>query len=151
MDSFSIVECTAEYETIKELFLEYSQIQGAESCFVSFDRELADLALYYAGGALLIGYAAGVPAACAALKKTDGSTGEIKRLYVRPEFRGRGYARRMLDAVLEHAGRLDFDAVTLTTKPAVMRRAYELYGRMGFLQTGEQNGTVSMCLKLQEN
>lgn len=38
------------YEVVKELFLEYSQIKGAESCFISLDKELADLEGFYKGG-----------------------------------------------------------------------------------------------------
>ena len=45
-----------DYEAAKELILEYSQIKGAEGCFVSLDKELADLEGFYQDGALLLGY-----------------------------------------------------------------------------------------------
>jgi hypothetical protein len=41
------VKCSADYTVIKNLFTEYSQIKGAEGCFVSFDRELVDLEGFY--------------------------------------------------------------------------------------------------------
>ena len=50
-----------DIEVVKELFKEYSQIKGAESCFVSFDKELADLEAFYSGGALLVGYEDNTP------------------------------------------------------------------------------------------
>lgn len=50
------VKCSTEYTVIKNLFTEYSQIKGAEGCFVSFDKELADLKGFYSGGAILLGY-----------------------------------------------------------------------------------------------
>ena len=56
------------YEVVKELFLEYSQIKGAESCFISLDKELADLEGFYKGGALLLGYENGNPIATIAIK-----------------------------------------------------------------------------------
>lgn len=45
-----------DFEAAKELILEYSKIKGAESCFVSLDKELADLEGFYCDGALLLGY-----------------------------------------------------------------------------------------------
>ena len=54
MSEFNVGVCK-DNEVIKEIFKEYSQIKGAESCFVSFDKELADLDGYYKGGALLLG------------------------------------------------------------------------------------------------
>ena len=44
------------YEAAKELILEYSKIKGAEACFVSLNKELADLEGFYKDGALLLGY-----------------------------------------------------------------------------------------------
>ena len=48
-------ECTNP-DIVKELFVEYSHIKGAESCFVSFDKELNDLLGFYSGGAIIVGY-----------------------------------------------------------------------------------------------
>lgn len=53
MSEFNVGVCK-DNEVIKEIFKEYSQIKGAESCFVSFDKELSDLDGYYKGGALLL-------------------------------------------------------------------------------------------------
>ena len=57
------VKACSETETIKNLFVEYSHIKGAESCFVSFDKELNDLAGYYSGGTILVGYEEDKPVA----------------------------------------------------------------------------------------
>lgn len=59
MSEFNVGGCK-DNEVIKEIFKEYSQIEGAESCFVSFDKELADLDGYYKGGALLLGSEDGI-------------------------------------------------------------------------------------------
>ena len=68
--SFQISECR-DLNEIKELFLEYSKIKGAESCFVALDKELRDLDSYYSGGALLVGYEDDEPVACIAIRKLD--------------------------------------------------------------------------------
>ena len=65
------IKCSEDYSTIKELFVEYSQIKGAEGCFVSFDRELADLKGYYKDGAIILGYEDDIPFGCIAIKKED--------------------------------------------------------------------------------
>ena len=52
---FETKECTNP-DIVKEFFVEYSHIKGAESCFVSFDKELNDLPGYYSGGAIIVGY-----------------------------------------------------------------------------------------------
>ncbi|MCR4714650.1 MAG: hypothetical protein K5751_09790 [Treponemataceae bacterium] len=68
---FEIKDCD-DYEVAKELIREYSKIKGAESCFVSLDKELADLDGYYKGGALLIGYENRTPIATIAIRNIDG-------------------------------------------------------------------------------
>ena len=60
MKAFVVSECH-EFGIIRELFLEYSKIKGAESCFVSFGNELDHLESFYSGGALLVGYENGTP------------------------------------------------------------------------------------------
>lgn len=65
---FNIREAT-DLDIIKELFREYSKIQGAEACFVSFENELADLEKVYQDGALLVAYEDTVPIGCGAIKK----------------------------------------------------------------------------------
>ena len=89
------------YEAAKELILEYSKIKGAESCFVSLDKELADLEGFYQDGALLLGYEGEKPVATIAIKRIEDNKAEAKRLFIKPEYRGMGYARPMLNAMLD--------------------------------------------------
>ena len=65
---FTIKDCD-DYETAKALIREYSQTQGAEECFVSLEKELADLESYYKGGAVFIGYDDDLPVATFAIKR----------------------------------------------------------------------------------
>ncbi len=149
MANFEVKDCI-DTEIVKKLFLEYSQIKGAESCFVSFDKELADLEVFYSGGAILVGYEEDLPIACIALKKLDNKTCEAKRLFIKPEYRGRGYARIMMNTMLDRARELGFSEVTFTTKPSVMQIGYGLYKRMGFEEVSEKDGIVSMRMEINE-
>ena len=143
MHEFVIQECE-DLDVIRELFSEYSQIKGAEICFVSFGEELGNLEDYYRGGSLLVASVDGSPAGCIALRKDKDLLAELKRLYVRPAYRGQGYGRALLDAALEKAGELGFREVWFTTIPAVMSTAYEMYRRKGFQEKPEEEGVVYM-------
>ena len=147
MENFVVKVCD-DTEVVKALFKEYSQIKGAEGCFVSFDKELADLNSFYSGGALLVGYEGDVPVACIAIKKADDKSCEAKRLFIKPEYRGKGYARIMMNTMLDKARELGFAEVKFTTKPSVMQIGYGLYKRMGFEEVSEDNGVVSMRMAL---
>ena len=142
-----IRECD-NYEAAKELILEYSKIKGAEACFVSLDRELADLEGFYKDGALLLGYEANEPVATIAIKKIDNDSAEAKRLYIKPEYRGNGFARHMLNAMLDKCRKLNFKEVRFTTKPEVMSIGYALYKKMGFEELENNEGTVLMRMLL---
>ncbi len=146
-ESLTVKECD-NYDAAISLIREYSTIQGAEKCFVSLDKELADLKTYYEGGALLLGYEGDKPIATIALKKTGDSTVEAKRLYIKPEYRGKGYARDMMNAMLKKAKELGFSEVSFTTMPAVMEIGYGLYKRMGFEETDNDGKTAYMRMKL---
>ncbi len=145
--SFKVEEC-GNTGVVKELFIEYSHIQGAESCFKSFDKELNDLAGFYQGGGLFVGYENGNPVACIALRKINEEKCEAKRLFIRPEHRGNGYARLMIHAMLDKARELGFREVSFTTKPSVMQVGYGLYQRMGFEEVAEEDGIVTMRMTL---
>ena len=112
----NIIECD-DYEAAKNLILDYSKIKGAEACFVSLDKELSDLKGFYKGGALLLGYENEKPIATIAIKKINDDMAEAKRLYIKPEYRGKGYARQMLDAMLDKCRELKYKEVRFTTKP----------------------------------
>jgi ribosomal protein S18 acetylase RimI-like enzyme len=74
---------------------------------------------------------AGTPAACGGIKLFGMEYGEIKRMYVRPRFRGRGFGKLMLDHLVEHARRRGVLLLRLETG-IHQREAIGLYERMGF-------------------
>src|SRR5689334_18065121 len=91
---------TAEQlETVRRLFEEYWSSFGFTPCFQNFGDELAGLPGKYAPprGRLALAVIEGSAAGCVALRALDAERCEVKRLYVRPEFRGSGIGRALLD------------------------------------------------------
>ncbi|MBQ1657221.1 MAG: GNAT family N-acetyltransferase [Rhodocyclaceae bacterium] len=92
-----------------------------------------------AGGALLLALVDGEPAGCCALRRADDvpdcpNAAEMKRLFVRPVFRGFGLGRQLAAAALEAAMRLGYTAVLLDTLDT-MQPARTLYSSLGFEPT----------------
>lgn len=126
-------ESEEQIEGVRELFLEYAETIGAEPCFQGFDDELRDLPGEYGEktGRLLITVCGGEPAGCAALRKFEEGVCEMKRLYVRPPFRGKGIGRACAVAIIEEARAMGYRRMVLDTLP-VMREAIALYRTLGF-------------------
>lgn len=82
-------------------------------------------------GIFLVARLDGLSVGCGGLSRFDASTAEIRRMYVVPEARGRGVARTVLDALLEHARRLGYARVRLETGHE-QRPAIRLYEAAGF-------------------
>src|SRR6202042_989507 len=98
-------ESPAQIAQARELFLEYAQSLGFSLCFQSFDEELAGLPGDYAppGGRLLLAKYPDQPAGCVALHGLEPGLCEMKRLYLRPQFRGRGLGRVLAETVIAEA------------------------------------------------
>ncbi len=126
-----------EIRQVRELFLEYSASLEFGLDFQDFENELAGLPEEYAppAGSLLIAIEDGQTAGCVALRKISCTTCEMKRLYVRPEFRGKGIGRRLAQAILEEAGKLGYARMRLDTVPS-MKEATSLYRSLGFREIG---------------
>jgi GNAT superfamily N-acetyltransferase len=119
----------ADLEEVRALFREYADSLPFSLDFQDFERELAELPGAYAPplGALLLVRGAG----CVALRALDGSTCEMKRLYVRPSARGRGLGRVLAEAVIAEGRRLGYERMRLDSTPG-MESAQALYARLGF-------------------
>ena len=126
-----------EVPAVRELFRAYAAALGVDLCFQSFDAELAGLPGAYSppcGRLLVVDGDGGELAGCVALRPNAPGVGEMKRLYVRPTYRGRGLGRALINRVVAEATAAGYRALVLDTLP-VMGEAIALYRSAGFAET----------------
>jgi putative acetyltransferase len=103
-------------------------------------------------GVFLVVRSAGRPVGCGAVRRVDTQTGEIKRMYVAPEFRGQGVARHLLTALEAESTALGMSRLVLETG-ARQPEALALYERAGFARIpafGEYvHSPLSVCMSKQ--
>jgi len=123
-----------EIEQVRLLFREYADWLQIDLCFQNFEKELANLPGDYAppDGRLLLAYEDNELAGCIALRKIDQVTCEMKRLFLREEFRGRGLGRRLIEAIMREAKQIGYARMRLDTLPPKMNDAIALYRSYGF-------------------
>ncbi|MGD0131238.1 MAG: GNAT family N-acetyltransferase [Bryobacteraceae bacterium] len=127
------VESAEDVAMVRGLWREYWESFGLPLDFQGFGEEMRGLPGVYGaqGGALLLAMYNHEPAGTIALRRLDRMSGEVKRLYLRPEFRGQGLGRRLLEAVIERAMAVSYDCLYADTLP-IMMEALSLYERAGF-------------------
>jgi len=118
----------------RELFQEYAQSLGVNLCFQNFEQELAGLPGHYAppDGRLLLAEYDGQLAGCVALHKWDDGICEMKRLYLRPSFRGKGLGRAIAEKIIAEARSIGYQRMRLDTIEPLMKDAVEMYRKLGF-------------------
>ncbi len=148
-------ESTAELASVAELFREYAQSIGFDPCFQNFDRELAQLPGDYAPpqGRLLLADFGGDTAGGVALDPWEPGICEMKRVYVRPRFRGKGLGRILAETVIAEARTTGYQRMRLDTVAPVMLDAVAPYRKLGFREialyrTNPMPGTLYMELEL---
>jgi GNAT superfamily N-acetyltransferase len=132
--TFAQAESPAQIAQARELFLEYAQSLGFSLCFQNFDKELAGLPGDYAPpeGRLLLAECEGQLAGCVALHKLEAGICEMKRLYLRPQFRGGGMGRALAERIISEARQIGYRRMRLDTVAPVMKDAVAMYGTLGF-------------------
>lgn len=134
-DSLEItrVETDEGLGEIRVLFREYEASLDFDLDFQDFEEEMADLPGKYAPpeGCILIATAGDDPAGCVALRKLEDWICEMKRLYVRPRFRGLRIGAALASAIADEARRIGYGRMRLDTVVS-MKEARSLYTSMGF-------------------
>lgn len=128
-----VIEPASDMDEVRVIFREYAGSLGVDLAFQDFEHELASLPGYYVAifVAMECGGSPHSIAGCVALRDLGEGLCEMKRLYVRPAFRGHDLGRRLATHVIEEARSRSYRAMRLDTLPT-MRAAMGLYESLGF-------------------
>lgn len=123
-----------QIEETKKLFREYESWFGLNMCFQNFDEEVANLPGKYVkpDGRLFLAYADETLAGCIALRKLEEEICEMKRLFVREDFRGQKIGISLIEKLLDEAKTIGYKKMRLDTYPPKMAKAVKLYESYGF-------------------
>ena len=135
MPEFIIARTEEHYREARVLLREYEAASVVDLCFQGFEEEVETLERMYGppGGRFLLVRAGDATAGGVALRDLGGGICEMKRLYLRPGFRGRGLGRRCAERVVQEAREMGYAAMRLDTLPT-MKEAIALYRSMGFTE-----------------
>jgi ribosomal protein S18 acetylase RimI-like enzyme len=142
-----------ELAAVRDLFLEYAGSLNFSLCFQDFESELEGLPGAYAPprGILLLAQADGEAAGCVGVRPLDARRCEMKRLYVRPQYRATGLGRQLAERAIAFARSAGYRSMVLDTLPQ-MTAAVRLYRELGFVRCApyyDNSPINSSCLELQ--
>jgi GNAT superfamily N-acetyltransferase len=140
MITISQVNGDADIADVRDLIREYTGwaftlmvAQEVPPTFEGLEEELAGLPGVFVppAGRLLLARVDGQPAGCSALKPVDAATGELKRFFVRPSFRGLALGQQLVAAIVQAGSRAGYQRLILDSH-ATMTHAHALYRAAGF-------------------
>ncbi len=140
-----------DLEAARRLFVEYAEELGLDLSFQGFDDELAGLPGRYAppDGRLVLAREDGRAIGCVALRRIGQDVCEMKRLYVRPEYRGTGVGRRLAERIIDEARAAGYRLMKLDTLSS-MAAANRLYESLGFVDArpyGDHSIPGTRCME----
>ena len=155
MIEFVMVEKEEHIDEIKMLFVEYANSLNFNLCFQDFNRELKELPGEYArpNGRLILAKDKESYVGCVGLRKLEDGICEMKRLYVKPEYRRKGIGRSLAERIISEAKLIEYERMRLDTI-SNMTEAISLYETLGFVEIGPYRanpikGAVYLELKLK--
>lgn len=127
-------ETAEQIEQAQKLFREYEKVLDLNLCFQNFDEEVLNLPGKYGApeGRLFLAFSGENPAGCIALRKLEDGVCEMKRLFVREDFRGQKIGVLLIEKIIEEAGKIGYKKMRLDTHPPKMGKAVKLYESYGF-------------------
>jgi Acetyltransferases len=131
---------TDDLTVVRELITEYTNSLGVDLSFQDLDHELDTLAQFYEQ--IFVAREDNRAAGCVALRRIDDTTCEMKRLYIRPEFRGHDLGRHLAEHVINEARQRGYQRMRLDTLPS-MTAAIPLYQSLGFVEIAPIDSTSS--------
>lgn len=142
-------------EFLKSCFHERSHLPAFEEYFRNYEQEIANFLPGSYGtdkGCLLLAVKDGKPAGCVGLRDVGGGICELKRLFVRPKYRGLGIGKALANAVIEHGRNLGYTSIRLDSNRR-MAGAEKLYRSLGFKEISpyehfDVDGMIFMEMKL---
>ncbi len=129
-------ESTLQIADARIIFREYEAWIDLDLCFQGFEAELAALPGKYAmpDGRLLLAYVDGRLAGCIAMRKLDNGVCEMKRLFVRDDFRGMKIGMSLIERLIADAREIGYSKMRLDTYPPKMGKAVSHYEAHGFFE-----------------
>lgn len=125
------------YDEYAEMLLKTDPVFAASLVQQNYEEEIEKLEEKYAppAGRIYLVYVGADLAGCVGMKKSDETHAELKRLYVRPEFRGHNLGEKLVRTIMADAGQAGYKWLRLDTLPG-LKTALKLYRRMGFYEIG---------------
>jgi ribosomal protein S18 acetylase RimI-like enzyme len=125
----------SEWEEVRNMLIAYKREFDDDTCFTSFEEEIRDIMAYYETNDRIKRIAVRIPGeelvGCVALRALSKEVAEMKRLYVKPEYRGNRIGRELAEIIIDMARKMGFQKMVLDTMME-MKTAQQLYLQLGF-------------------
>ena len=132
---YRIANTNEDFESGKKLFEEYAHSLNVDLSFQNFSKELGDInqQYYQPSGGLLLAFCDDLPVGCAGIRRLGTETAELKRMYVKDDYRGLKIGVELLQRSIDLAKTLKYKKLRLDTL-ASMNKAQQLYHSFGFYE-----------------
>jgi len=132
---YKLANSNQDFESAKKLFQEYARSLEVDLSFQDFEKELETIDKQYnkPRGALLLVYCDKIAIGCTGIREWDNDIAELKRMYVKPDYRGQDIGRKLLELSFEIAKELSYKKMRLDTLPN-MKQALSIYRTFGFYE-----------------